>query len=269
MSSQIRKLTYGYKICQGEVVTNPSEAVEVKKVFMKYLGGESYQKIADNLTIRNVEYLPNKTNWNKGRVKRILENEKYTGTTSLPPIISEQEFYRVQKIISSKTNSTVAEQMDLSILKNHIKCADCGSKLRKYKYKDKIFWRCTCQVDIDLNILLSEVDRLLDICKNLESFIDESAHTTNEEIAFIKSAINTEMSAEYLDSDKINKLIKSYALAQYQTIPADYSSYSDKINAALTDKQANPLEQIVSITRNLSVSSHSKLAATLITYKEI
>ncbi len=269
MSPQIRKLTYGYKIYNGEIVTDPSEVVEVKKIFMKYLSGESYQKIAENLTARNVEYLPSKSKWNKGRVKRILENEKYTGKTSMPPIISEQEFDRVQKIISSKTNSTVAEPMDLSILKNHIKCADCGSNLRKYKYKDKIFWRCQCQVDIDLPTLLNEVDRLLDTCRNLESFVDDSTYTTNEEIAFIKSAIDTEMSAEYLDSDKINTLIKSYALAQYQTIPTDYSSYGDKILTILADKQANPLEQIVGITRNLMVNSDSKVTATLITHKEI
>ena len=81
------------------------EAHIVQNVFTQYLLGEPLSKIAARLTAKLVEYLPGYWQWDKARVKRLLDNAKYTGEGDFPPIIKEKDFQMAhQKKDSANTN---------------------------------------------------------------------------------------------------------------------------------------------------------------------
>ena len=79
-----RNIPFGYQYRNGVLAVHPQESQTVRAVFAAYLSGEPLSKIAANLTAKLVEYLPGHSQWDKARVKRLLDNVKYTGE-GLPP----------------------------------------------------------------------------------------------------------------------------------------------------------------------------------------
>ena len=82
-----RSIPFGYCYQNGTLAVHPQESQTVRAVFAAYLGGEPLSKIAAHLTAKLVEYLPGCCQWNKARVKRLLDNAKYTGEDDFPPIV--------------------------------------------------------------------------------------------------------------------------------------------------------------------------------------
>ena len=162
MAKQIRSLMFGYMVVQGEITPNPIEVEEVKQIYISYLAGESYKGIADHLTQRKVEYLPTKCDWNKNRVKRLLENPKYLGSPALPQIIDEEVYVNVQALISSKNQGQSTPSKETILLRNHIKCAECGRNLKKYLTHKKSVWKCDCKISITEKKLEEETIKLLE-----------------------------------------------------------------------------------------------------------
>ncbi len=102
-----RKMLYGYLMRNGEVIVEPREAVTVKLIFADYLEGLSYKAIAEMLNEEKIPYSPEVADWNKHKVKRLLENPRYTGEKEYPAIIEPETFANVQQLIQSKaTNYT-------------------------------------------------------------------------------------------------------------------------------------------------------------------
>lgn len=73
-----RNIPFGYQYRNGVLAVHPQESQTVRAVFAAYLSGEPLSKIAANLTAKLVEYLPGHSQWDKARVKRLLDNVKYT-----------------------------------------------------------------------------------------------------------------------------------------------------------------------------------------------
>ena len=87
-----RKILYGYQIAHGELVIRAEEQLIVHKVFTTYLAGLSYQALADQLNADNIPFAQESPLWNKHKIKRMLENPRYTGTDRYPPIIDQDTF---------------------------------------------------------------------------------------------------------------------------------------------------------------------------------
>lgn len=98
-----RKMLYGYVVEQGELRVQLEEAVVVRRVMTLYAEGLSYQKIADILNEDGILFSREVPAWNKHKVKRLLENPRYTGTNGYPPIIEQAVFQQVQQQIRDKT----------------------------------------------------------------------------------------------------------------------------------------------------------------------
>lgn len=102
-----RKMLYGYLIQNGELTIKADEAATVTRVFNDYLEGFSYQVITEMLNEEKIPYSPEVAEWNKHKVKRLLENPRYAGEKEYPAIIEAETFVNVQQIIQSKaTNYT-------------------------------------------------------------------------------------------------------------------------------------------------------------------
>lgn len=98
-----RKLLYGYYIEQGEFHLHPEEASVVQRVMDLYLEGLSYLKISDILNSEDIPFSQDAPIWNKHKVKRLLENPRYTGANGYPAIIGPDVFQAVQRRIREKT----------------------------------------------------------------------------------------------------------------------------------------------------------------------
>ena len=79
-----RKVLYGYQIRNGALEIVPEEQRTVSMVFTLYNAGASYQAISDALNRQSIPYCREVPLWNKHKVKRLLENPRYTGKGDTP-----------------------------------------------------------------------------------------------------------------------------------------------------------------------------------------
>ena len=91
-----RKLLYGYQIQNGELTVVKAEASVVARVASLYLEGLSYQKLADLLNQEHIPFSKEVPVWDKHKVKRLLENPRYTGQNGYPGILDTETFQCVQ-----------------------------------------------------------------------------------------------------------------------------------------------------------------------------
>lgn len=87
-----RKILYGYRIRNGILEIVPEEQQTVKRIFTLYNAGTSYQGISDALNQGNIPYSQEVPLWNKHKVKRLLENPRYTGQDDYPAIVDMEVF---------------------------------------------------------------------------------------------------------------------------------------------------------------------------------
>ena len=140
-----RSIPFGYHYQNGIMAVHPQESQIVQAVFMAYLSGEPLSKIAAHLTAKLVEYLPGHWQWDKARVKRLLDNAKYTGEGDFPPIIKEKDFQMAhQKKESANTNRQPVDE-DIKLFKGLAYCHHCGSPMVRRmdsRMEHPVTWKC-------------------------------------------------------------------------------------------------------------------------------
>lgn len=124
-----RKMLYGYKMDHGDIVTHKEEETIVHRVFTGYLAGLSYQKLSDSLNADHVPYCQETPEWNKHKVKRILENPRYTGRDGYPPMIDMDTFRQVQSKISEKSTGQVSRKTETDVLWPRLRSGCCHGRL--------------------------------------------------------------------------------------------------------------------------------------------
>lgn len=142
---KLRTIPFGYHYQNGVLVVHPQESQTVRAVFAAYLSGEPLSKIATHLTAKLVEYLPGCWQWDKARVKRILDNTKYTGVGDFPPIIEERDFQMAhQKKESANTNRQPVDE-DIKLFKSLVHCHHCGGSMARRmdsRFENPVIWKC-------------------------------------------------------------------------------------------------------------------------------
>ncbi len=101
-----RYTPFGYCIRDGKTMVVSSEAEVITKIYSLYLSGESLKTIAALLTYEKVEFLPDRWNWNKNRIVRILDDTRYMGTERYASIISADVFQQAQEMKLSRNTQT-------------------------------------------------------------------------------------------------------------------------------------------------------------------
>lgn len=140
-----RSIPFGYHYQNGIMAVHPQESQTVRAVFMAYLSGEPLSKIAAHLTAKLVEYLPGRCQWDKARVKRILDNDKYIGAGNFPQLISEKQFQMAhQKKESANTNRRSVDE-DVKLFKGLTYCHHCGTPMVRRmdsRMEHPVTWKC-------------------------------------------------------------------------------------------------------------------------------
>ena len=140
-----RNIPFGYQYQNGDLAKHPQESQTVRAEFAAYLRGETLSKIAAHLTAKLVEYLPGHSQWDKARVKRLLDNAKYTGAGNFPPIIKERDFQMAhQKKEKANTNRQLVDE-DIKLFKGLAHCHHCGGIMVRRmdsRMGHPVTWKC-------------------------------------------------------------------------------------------------------------------------------
>lgn len=141
----LRHIPYGYRIEKGTPVIVPEEAEIVSRIFHRYDDGETLLAVADSLTEQQIDYYEGKRQWNKNMIARILENRKYIGEETYPPIVSRQLFDAVNRDKNQKGAHKLEGTAEIEYLRGVLLCGNCGGKMqRKGKWKTREKWLCRC-----------------------------------------------------------------------------------------------------------------------------
>ena len=157
-----RKVLYGYQIQNGALEIAPEEQRAVSMVFTLYNAGASYQAISDALNRQGIPYCREVPLWNKHKVKRLLENPRYTGKEGYPILVEADIFQAAQEKTAEKNarKQSHGEKPAIARLTPYFRCT-CGGKMTRlgggWQNSGKLYLRCegcgnTAVMDMDATV---------------------------------------------------------------------------------------------------------------------
>ena len=224
-----RYIPYGYTMENGDIVIEQSEAKIIRYIFETYIAGATLKDIADRLTAEQVVYSEKKTEWNKARVMRILDNVKYLGDDTFPQIIDEGLFAEAARQKTARQRTTPADtEQEIHVLKGYIVCGKCGCVMkrrveRKCKYKER--WYCS-NPDCDNNVHIRDTVILKKV-QTLTMRMVEDDYTPEErkmpttdtsDTLRIKSELEDELDRPNVNAQRALELCIELVQIQYEGI---------------------------------------------------
>lgn len=234
-----RYLAYGYQIKDGQCVANPAEAEAVQEIFRFYGERHSYQSITEMM--EKSAFPPySERGWNKHHIKRILENERYTGAEDYPSIISVERFHTARTILKDKTADFTINTDPSKVLWDRILCEECGGRLLRNgtpaASKGIIQLRCKtpgCEGSSDIskdalhNAICELQNKMLDIGRKQGL----AEYEPSPEAKRLENQINR-MLARPDELDEALALILQGVSARYDSVPSPPSyitKYKDRL----------------------------------------
>ena len=136
-----RNILFGYQYQNGVITTHPQEAAVLNRIFSEYQNGLSLLNIADRLNAENVEYQPGVTGWNKSRIMRLIEDERYTGKGGFPVISDERTHQAMVEIKAQKnTQHGTDRRSEIFHIDVPVICPTCGGEM--VRRHDSRFKKC-------------------------------------------------------------------------------------------------------------------------------
>ena len=207
-----RTLPYGYCCKDGVIVTEPQESKVLKRIFAAYLDGSSMLTIAEQLNREKIEYRDGVTDWNKGRLKHLIDNAKYLGTEVYPPIIDQATYEKIQKTKHGRnTQKNMDKTRDIFKLTVPVRCPGCGDRMRRRhdsRCKCQERWTCentACRLRIEISdaeLLTALADLLGTVTADSITLPAETPYEPSTEVI----RLNNEIS-RMLDMAEIDKAV--------------------------------------------------------------
>ena len=222
-----RKILYGYQIQYGELAIVPQEAETVRRIATLYLNGLSYQKISDILNHDAVPFSAEVPLWNKHKVKRLLENPRYTGADGYLAVMEQDVFDTIQRIIQEKTsNYTKAEIRTAQRLKKYLHCGACCGRLLgtggKGQKRDTLYLRCE---HCGMLVKLSDTDLIDAVSRQIAEHDVPSVETyiPSADTIRLNNAINRGLEHPDKPEDIVSLILQGVS-ARYDCCPAPTES---------------------------------------------
>lgn len=218
-----RKILYGYQIRRGELTTVSKEADTVRQIATLYLNGLSYQKISDTLNGDRIPFSGEAPLWNKHKVKRLLENPRYTGTDGYPPILEREAFDAIQSMIWGKTSHYAkAEKRPVLQLKEYLLCGSCHGRLLgmggKNQKPDTLYLRCE---RCGMLVTIPDSDLLAEAARQMAEYDapPEEPYTPSGEVVRLINAINRRLEHPDKPEDVVSLILQGVS-ARYDCCSA-------------------------------------------------
>lgn len=226
-----RTLPYGYRCCNGITVLHPQESEIVKRICKAYLNGQSLLTIATWLNEEQVEYMPGVIGWNKARLKRIIEDERYLGKEPYPAILDEEIYTAMQQIKAKRnTQKDTDRKTDIFQIAVPVKCPNCGRQMsRRHDSRCKVQQRWSCEnKDCRLLIEIADSDLLEAVSGTLAGVTPESIRATvptetepSIEVRRLNNDISRMLGAPQIDKDALRKKMMECISQKYADLDAD------------------------------------------------
>lgn len=223
-----RRFPYGYEMQNGVIVIHLKEANIVKQIFSQYLNGENLKNVAERLTENQIEFLPGEYNWNKSRIKRMIEDKRYIGGDNYPAIIDKDTFQRANVEKNNRIrNINPVITAEKKLLTNKVICSNCGRRLfhnTDSRLKNSEKWFCKnedCQFSVYMTVAeleqrITEVLNLLISNYNFTEY-EETDISAEPSLEICKMENEIERLLESIDFDKteIQNMILQCAAKKY------------------------------------------------------
>ena len=233
----IGHIIFGYSLKDGEIVIDEKNGVIVRKVFEKYLSGYSYTQMANWLNT-----LKNSTKWEKAKVGRILQNEKYYGIDTKYPAIIEKELFERVQTERNKNNGYLMATPEIEAIRKKSICFECGSKYRRDRIHRINKWACSnkkCKILVKLHDeeVVEKIINIMDKVKNKSDLLNNwnlKEMKNNSDICKIKNALDLEFEKKEIQAESIILLMKQLIQKEYQN--CDSYSMEDCLIPHLMDR---------------------------------
>lgn len=270
-----RRFPYGYEMQNGLIVICLKEADTVKQIFSQYLNGKNLKNIAERLTENQIEFLPGEYGWNKSRIKRMIEDERYIGDDTYPAIIDKDIFQKANfEKNSRRTNISPVVTAEKKLLTHKVICADCRRRLfhsTDSRLKNSEKWFCKnegCKFSVYMTVaeLEHEITEILNLLISTPKFTEyEEADIQAEpslEIIRMENEIERQLESIDFDKNEIQNMILQCAAKKYdecksvrhitERLKADFENRSP-LSAFNTDLFERTVSAVI-IDKNKKVS---------------
>lgn len=255
-----RNIPLGYAISGGNIIINEAEADTVREIAEQYLSGKSLKAIAEILTAKHIEYMSGKTDWNRSRIKRIVEDKRYIGDGGYMPILTEQEYAAMQSIKAAKnTQKDVNYSEGIFTLNAPVVCPNCGGRMHRRfdrRRKATTWWQCPeCKASVNISDkdMLGGITELLnEVIADPESIqIPKSDHEESQEIKRLNAEISKALNTVSFDKEAIKQKMLTCVSEKYISLGTEEitaQSLKDifKSTPPLTAYDSNLTDQAVS-----------------------
>jgi site-specific DNA recombinase len=195
---------FGYSLDNGELSIIPEEAKIIKRIFKRYLEGQSTLKIATDLI-----GTPG-AKWSDVQIYQILKNPLYKGSLrwgrntsnyfevedAVPPIVSKELFDEVQFHMKSRSMKHPRSATSDYIFSGMIICGNCGQRLigsksivrgkeyKSYRCKGRSLKLCNVGVPVEKaeELFLRQISELRwnEVVNKVDTTIDEQEDETED-----------------------------------------------------------------------------------------
>lgn len=225
-----RRVPYGYSYEKGVITIHPQESTIVLEISRAYLEGKSLLKIGEWLNKRQIEYMPGITGWNKARLKRIIEDERYIGRETYPVILDKETHNEMQRIKNCRnTQKNTDRQIDILQITPPIKCPICGTKMnRKLDIQCKSMRRWTCEnrncrlvIKLPDKDFLDALSSLLNMIRTTPEIISQPTDVKSEpsiEVRRLNNEIERLLDSPQIDREALRKKMMECFSQKYKEI---------------------------------------------------
>ncbi len=163
-----RNIPFGYRFEDGKIIISSDEHTTLQRICSEYLDGRSLLQIANGLQTDKVEFAPGITTWNKARIMRIVDDDRYRGNEIYPQLIDEATLERMRSRKTSRnTQSGTDRRSGIYLLKAPIICPSCCEPMRRLQdarcncTQKWVCSQCNTQIKIEDAVLMDEITELL------------------------------------------------------------------------------------------------------------
>lgn len=230
---KVRNIPYGYELQNGEIIISPDESRTIRKIFKEYIAGKSLLEISKLLNERQIEYMPGVIGWNKARIKRIIENEKYTGADKYPLIIDNETFNKVQRLKNSRsTQADTNRNSDIYTIVEYVRCPVCGERMKR-RHNDRLkcseTWYCTGKdrntaIQISDEKLIENITDLLNeaiVNPDVINIPDKSEREHSIEVIKLNNEISRMLNTPNVDKKQLKSKMLICVSEKYKELDSD------------------------------------------------
>ena len=254
---------------------DPDEAAVVRRIFARYLMGQSVHQICRDLTADGIKTAQGGDIWHDSVVQKMLQNEKYIGDALLqktytadlfnherrknmgelpqyyvhechPAIIDRDTFQRVQEELarrsslrktSSKTNTELGKYSGKYVLSELLVCGECGSPYRRVVWSRPEGKRIVWRC-------INRLEHGKKICKKSPTWNEADIHAAVT--AAMNELFHAQIAREALEAQIRNLQERQIELFQLAVSAGpdclDYDEEIQRVNAAKTSLMAKKAE---------------------------